>query len=187
MSKTIPICRHCKAELNKENWYPSQEKRNIQICKSCNIAYVKNRQRLNGMRPFNENKECSLYLGVHVAERVLSQVFDYVKVMPMNNPGYDLICNRKMLIDVKSACRCTSPIRNDRWSFYTRENQIADYFLCLAFDNRKDLNPEHIWLIPRKDVNNSHCITVAVTKTDKWDKYALKIDEITSCCADMKG
>ena len=38
---------------------------------------------------YMDNKTCALFLGVHVAERVLSHVFKQVKRMPNGNVGYD--------------------------------------------------------------------------------------------------
>lgn len=35
----------------------------------------------------------------------------------------------------------------NRFSFKVNKNKIADYFLCIAFDNRKNLNVKHIWLL----------------------------------------
>ena len=98
------------------------------------------------------NKSCSQYLGIHIAERILSHIFHNVEQMPYNNPGYDLICGNGYKIDVKSVCH-VKDIPN-KWNFPIRRNKIPDYFLCLAFDNREDLNPKHIWLIPGHIINN---------------------------------
>jgi hypothetical protein len=103
-------------------------------------------------KPMSENKDCSLFLGVHVAERVLSNVFKNVQRMPQNNPGYDFICSKGYKIDVKSASLCKILDKKHgsviwRWNFHIRNNTIADYFLLIAFDDRENLNPMHVWLI----------------------------------------
>lgn len=49
------------------------------------------RRRARGEKPASENKQCPAFLGVHVAERVLSKVFKDVKRMPPNNRGYFLM------------------------------------------------------------------------------------------------
>jgi len=129
-----------------------------------------------------ENTSCSAYLGVHVAERVLSHVFKDVEKMPRNNPGFDFICNRGKKIDVKSSCRRHHEKQADNWLFSIKRNRIADHFLCLAFNNRESLNPEHIWLIPSEDVNHLTGASITVTRLDKWARYEQPLDKIVKCC-----
>ena len=96
--------------------------------------------RLHGNLPMSKNKACAAYLGIFVAEGVLHNVFVNVERMPYGHKGYDFICSKGMKIDVKSGC-----ITNrGAWAFTINKNTIADYFLCLAFDNRDDLNPMHM-------------------------------------------
>ena len=192
--KTNPKCRVCGTELNDENWNPSQKERHWYICKRCNAERCKHWRKTNiekakagwtranrkaGKRPMSENKECAAYLGVYVAERVLSHVFKNVQRMPYGNSGYDFICGRGYKIDVKSACKRMS---RNQWTFHIRCNQIADYFLCLAFDNREDLNPLHIWLIPGDVLNHLKFTSVASSTIHKWDAYKLDVEKVTACC-----
>ena len=135
----------------------------------------------------SENRGCPLFLGVHVAEQVLALVFNHVDRMPNNNPGYDFICGNGYRIDVKSACRSVRKIGSDRWEFYIGKNQIAEYFLCLAFDNRDDLNPEHVWLIPARYVNDHMTVGVSESTIAKWDEYKLDVEKVSACCNIMKG
>ena len=144
------------------------------------------RRHAHGGKPAAENKQCPTFLGVHVAERVLSKVFKDVKRMPPNNMGCDFICNKGKKIDVKSACTETHYNQRDSWAFTVRRNQIADYFLCLAFDNREDLNPLHIWLIPGHIVNHLKGATIAESTLSKWDEYKLDISKTVACCDNMK-
>jgi hypothetical protein len=102
--------------------------------------------------------------------------------MPNNNPGYDFVCNRGYRVDVKSACL---GIRG-RWTFNINRNKIADYFLMLAFDNRADLNPKYMWLIPGDVVSNKVGIDVAATTLTKWREYELPLDKVVSCCNVLK-
>ena len=199
MSKTNPTCRQCGVKLNDENWYPSQQKRYQRICKECQsrqahlwraanrdrdraAATMRNRQQ--GHLPLNENKECSAYLGVHIAERVLSYVFKNVKRMPYRRPGYDFICNHGKKIDVKSAClrRTQYP----RWGFKIKRNTIADFFLCLAFDNREDLTPLHVWLLPGNKFAHLSAASIAPSTIHKWDEYALDTSKVNECCELLK-
>lgn len=191
-------CRKCGVELINDNWTISRQKQHDYICKSCAAEYmveyyIQNCKKIkarsckwkytHGGRSMLENKKCTSYLGVHVAERVLSHVFKNVKRMPPNHKGYDFKCGQGYMIDIKSSCRYIEEKCSDRWHFTINKNSIADYFLCLAFDNRESLNPEYIWLIPGKDVNDKTGIGISETTLFKWDCYKLdKLKDVISCC-----
>jgi len=132
------------------------------------------------------NKNCSVFLGVYVAERVLSHVFKDVERMPFNNPGYDFICNKGFKIDVKSSCLRT----NNSYYFNIKYNKIADYFLLIGFDNRKDLNPQHIWLIKNNLVNEIKALIITnnINGLSKYSNYELteKLKETIECCNKLK-
>ena len=196
-TKANPVCRDCGAELTGENWFPSYREGNNRICKRCvnikckqwkkaNPEKAKAQwirfQRKHGQRSMSENKECSYYLGVHVAERVLARTFKNVKRMPILNPGYDFICNKGYTVDVKGACLN----KKGSWSFNIRRNTIADYFLCLAFNNRRDLNPIHAWLLPGSTFNHLIGIAISPSTIHKWDAYRLDISKINECCNILK-
>ena len=195
MSRITPICRVCNTELNAENWYQSARKGHSYICKKCmrersQATVEKDRERsirrwrAMGIRPFNENRGCPLFLGVHVAERVLSHVFKSVERMPFGNPGYDFVCNHDKMIDIKSSCILK---HHDGWFFNITCNTIADYFLCIAFDNREDLNPLHAWLLPGSKFNHLTCIEISSNRIHKWDEYVIDTTTILNCCEEMKG
>ena len=184
--------------ISGENWYTSRIKCSSYICNSCArkifVKYRKdNREHYlklhrksyykNGGNPMSENKECSAFLGIHIAEKVLSKVFKDVKIMPNNNPGFDFRCNHGKTIDVKSACINIQ----GGWGFKIKRNTIVDYFLCIAFDNRENLNPLHVWLLPGNLIN--HLISTSICKStlSKWDKYKLDIAKTIACCDNMKG
>lgn len=158
-------------------------------CRICNTGY-RQEQRLirnGGKHPREINKDCSQWLGIEVAEKVLAAVFKNVQVMPENNRAFDFICGKGFKIDVKSSCRGHYKNRNDRWSFNIKHNKVADYFLLLAFDSREDLNPEYIWLVPGNVINDKFAINISVTTTDKWKEYEKSIDKVIVCCNTMKG
>jgi len=195
--KANPKCRVCGTKLTEENWNPSYQKNRKYICKKCSAetdrlwakanpdkakARSTRRNRKMGIRAFNENKECASFLGVHIAERVLSHAFKDVEVMPTNNPGYDFICNKGKKIDVKSACRR----KTGSWDFHIGRNPTADYFLCLAFDNRENLNPLHVWLLPGGAINHLTCVGISQSTIHKWDEYKLDVSKITTCCEAMR-
>jgi hypothetical protein len=153
-------------ELNKDKIHKRQQ------------AY----RRACGMKPMSESKECGLFLGVHIAEGMLSKLFKDVKRMPHGNKGYDFICSNGYKIDVKSACRR----KHGDWAFHIDRNTTADYFLCIMYDNRTDLNPLHLWLIPGEVVN--HLITTGVSESTvgKWSEYEIEINKSTKCCDSMR-
>ena len=127
-----------------------------------------------------------MFLGVHVAEGVLSKVFKDVERMPYGNPGYDFICNNGYLIDSKSSCMHTRRGKSPSWQFAIKNNAIADYFVLLAFDNRYDLEPLYIWMIPGNDINDHASIGVSESTIDKWNEYSLDINKVVMCCDDMR-
>jgi len=182
-------CRKCGADLViGTNWTTYRQKQRQYICTSCRLIYQCKYQRERSHRlgihqPMGENKECSQYLGIHIAEQVLSHVFENVKQMPLHNPGYDFTCGGGYDVDVKSSCRHN----NGRWMFNIKRNTIANYFLFLAFDSREDLNPQHIWLIPGNIVNHLVGASITPSTIHKWDKYRLNINKVIKCCNIMKG
>ena len=179
------LCRRCYNAKHRSN-HKEYYKEYLIANRDKSSKYNRRYRRAHGGKSASENKKCSMFLGVHVAERVLSNVFKDVKQMPYGCSGYDFICNKGKKIGVKGACTYTDKCGYSRWHFRIRRNKTADYFLCLAFDNRKDLNPLYIWLIPGHIVN--HIITTSISKStiEKWDEYKLDINKVVTCCDTMK-
>lgn len=140
------------------------------------------RRHKNGLLSMSENKKCSMYLGVHIAERILSNVFKEVKRMPTNHPGYDFICNHGKKIDVKSSCARIRKTHSPQWAFNINNNTEADYFLCIAFDNRESLIPLYLWMIPGDIVNTRRGISISETTLTKWNSFKLPLNKVISCC-----
>jgi len=132
------------------------------------------------------NKKCPLFLGVTVAENVLSKIFVNVIRMPNGNIGYDFICSKGYKIDVKSATKMKS---GNAWRFDIKKNRIPDYFLVLAFDNRENLTPEHLWLIPGEILNEKVGTSISPSTLEKWQEYELdsKLNDVIVCCTTLKG
>ena len=172
------ICRSCRREHDREyaREYNREHREHI---RERGREY---RHRIGRYQPMSENRQCPAFLGVCVAERVLSHVFKHVERMPYGNTGFDFICGHGYMVDVKGACRHVREKHADNWMFTIRKNKIAEYFLCLAFDNRNDLNPEHVWLIPANDVNDRVGISIAETTLTKWDQYKLDVEKVSACC-----
>lgn len=138
--------------------------------------------KIDGNSNLATNKNSASYLGIVVSEQVLIRLFKDIQTMPYNNHGYDFICNRNMKIDAKSSTMG----KDGGWMFSINKNTIADYFICIAWDNRINLNILHIWLIPGKDVNHRVTIYVKKSTITKWEKYEQPIDKAILCCNEMK-
>ncbi len=136
----------------------------------------------------------SVYLGVTVAEKVLSNVFSNVQRMPAHNHGYDFICGKGYKVDAKAACYN----QDGAWSFNINQNKTADYFACLAFDNRWSLTPLHFWLIPGNAevpykrsgkvvrVDSLSVVYVRPPRVGRWKEYEKPVDKILTACDIMK-
>lgn len=133
--------------------------------------------------PMSTNKECAQYLGCYITEQVLSKIFKNVKMMPFGNHGFDIICDNGYKVEIKSSA---TGDKNGYWKFAIRKNDIADYFLLMAFDNRENLNPIHLWLIPGKDINHLTSIDIHKTTLEKWIKYEQPLDKVLTCCNEMR-
>lgn len=107
--------------------------------------------------PIFENKDCSSYLGVYIIERKVAKyvlpiiISDIEKEMPYGNHGYDFVCKEDIKVEVKARCLC---LKNDSYvlDYNISYNNIADYFMLVAIDNRVDINILHIWLIKKDDI-----------------------------------
>lgn len=187
------ICRSCQREYDREYRREHAQERREYNQKYNQEHRERHRERMREwihrtgrQQPMSKNRQCSSFLGVYVAERVLSHVFKHVERMPTNNPGFDFICGGGHRIDVKSSCRHVHEHWADQWVFTINKNPIAEYFLCLAFDNRESLNPEHVWIIPAADVNDRVGVGISETTLGKWDEYALDVSKVSKCCNIIK-
>ena len=169
-----------------------------------NAGYIDNAERLKEWRYntgrygfMSENKDCTLYLGVHIAENrvakeVLPTIYENVEKMPNNKPGYDYLCDNNK-VDVKS-----SSLHTDRngWVFRIEYNNIAQQFLLLAFGERPedDENPKpmQLWLIPNDAIIRErefwNRATIQINNTPEglreFEKYELKegLEHLLECC-----
>jgi hypothetical protein len=145
--------------------------------------------------PWRENKSCSVWLG-EIAERICVDVFGVVNRMPHNNKGYDMVCGRGYKVDVKAACIFTktyqykTPKLVNGWFFRIRRNEIADYVVCIGFNNdRERLEVLRAWVIPGRLVRGMTTIHISAdtSKVHKWDKYEYPIEKIRDICMTKKG
>lgn len=190
INNKVKTCHVCGYDLIVgSNTTSGHIKHRKYICNRCASAQARRREHLVGKHlPMNVNRECTLYLGVAVAERALSAVFNNVTRMPHGNPGYDFICNNGYKIDVKCTCVNHKYGGSGRMAFNIRKNVIADYFLCLVFDNRKSLTALNVWLLPGDKFNNRSGISISNSTIHRWDRYKIdKIDDIIAHCDVLRG
>ena len=126
--------------------------------------------------------DTSVYLGIEVSERLMESIFTPNEIMPYGHHGYDFIYNGKK-IDVKSSATYD---KYGYWILRINKNTIADTFLFIVFDNPININPMHLWEIPREDVNHLTDIKIQDTNIYKWNKYELSLDDVINKCDDLK-
>jgi hypothetical protein len=132
--------------------------------------------------PYYENKKCSLYLGVYIAENLLAKTYTNVERMPPGNPDFDFICNKNFKINVKSACVGVT----NAWTF-TLNDANCDFYLCLAFDDRENLNPQYLWLIPKKEVGDLVQLVIRKSTISRWTKWEQPLDKAIQECDAFKN
>lgn len=172
--KKCPICGEAKKGIEFSVSRGS-------ICNSCRKERDGKKRYQRGSSPFYENEKCSLYLGTYIAEGALASVFKNVTRLPLGNPGYDFICGKGLKIDVKCACQSLGR-RSYRWVFNINKNKVADYFLCLAFDSRDSLTPQHLWLIPGSIINDSVTFQIGECNEERWLEYERPIGGVIEYC-----
>jgi len=120
--------------------------------------YTQEWRHSNGIQlSMEENKDCAHYLGTFIAERqygriILPEMFGGIEQeMPYGNPYYDFLMTGNIKIDIKSCC-----LREMKgwsgWEPHVRFNNVTDYFLILAFDDRENLHLVHIWMIGKNEI-----------------------------------
>lgn len=140
-------CSHCKRLLSEDSFgVDNSRPDHLKVhCKTCQRVMYRE---LRGDSTYDKHTSCTWYLGVHIAEPMLLEYFGNATRAQPNTVGYDYICSKGYKIDVKASCVIQPKWTSPYWGFGIRRNNIADYFLCIAFDNRTDLNILHTWLIP---------------------------------------
>lgn len=179
-------CKECCDEKNRRYYqkYPERLKEKSRKYRETHVNEIRERK---GVTPMDQNKLCTQYLGVVVGERLCRHLFKDVEVMPNNNTGFDIICNRGKKIDVKAACTSFGKNgKNIHYQFRINKNVIADFFIFVAFDNRKDLNPLHLWMIPGSEINFKTKSTISPSTIHKWDKWKRDIKDAQLCCNEIK-
>ena len=182
-------CGRCKQNLpvsmfSKDKHRPDGLNNKCRVC--CKAAWTKYSAEKLGAKPMSENKECSQYLGIVVAEKILSKVFKHVERFPLHNHGYDFICGKGFKIDVKSSDVIQRTKNSQQWQFDIRKNKECDFFLCIAFD-RSELKPLKLWLIPSRIVSHLETLSIGQSRFSMWSQWEQPLDKVVACCDSMKG
>lgn len=173
-------CKQCRVSDERKR-YASNPRRHIEYCNEW-------RHKTGRCSPALSAKGTPVYQG-YIAELLLQDFFDGLEAMQNCNPGYDYVCSKGFKIDVKSAClRYPDGIKSGRWEFCIKKNRIADYFLCLAFDNISSLNPLHVWLFPGDVLNGKAVFRISNINNSlkKWSAFEKSLDSVKIRCIDLK-
>lgn len=202
--KLQKYCKPCQRDYKNE-WYkriPPEQRADVRVRNNQakqkgratltteeRIAISTKQHRNRGERPMSEAKNCGLYMGVHITENVLSDYFDNLVRMPNGNRGYDFLWNGMFKIDCKSSTLYQREKHTPHWMFSIDKNQIADYFLCLAFDNKFELNPQHIWLIPSRWLREVRMLYIYNTspRLAEFAPFEHPVDKVITRCNAMKA
>jgi len=174
-------------ELKEKYFYYLEHKEEAEIYFKLKWNSIRKKASYMKITSIKINKKCTRFLGEHVAERVLSHVFKDVERMSNENIGYDFVCNKGFKIDVKASCL---NLHKNNYEFSIKCNKIADYFLLIGFDNRVDLNPQHIWLIKGNLIDEVK--RLAITNNEQYllqmADYELtdKLKDVINCCDVLK-
>lgn len=179
--------------------------RKIKVCESCGelkphsahgLCHKCYNHKMNYSKPMEKNKTCPSFLGIHVTEKLLLKRFKNTKAMSNNNEGFDFVCNKNYKIDAKASVlrfEKNLPDFNGCFEFNINKNQIADYFCCVAYDDRENLNVINAWLIPKNAISKKGkmiCelmkLSIAKNQMDFWKKYEMDINILDNCCNSMK-
>lgn len=102
--------------------------------------------------PKEDNPDCASWFG-YIGENYVGKTFEDPVRMPYGNPGFDWICKKGEKIDHKCACLSYNNMSNwSGWIFHIYHNNIADWFILSAWDNRDSLNPLHVWAFHKNDM-----------------------------------
>ena len=142
--------------------------------------------------PKEFNKDCTSYFG-EFTENLMIQTFEEPIRMPYGNPGFDWTCKRGDKIDNKSRCISYSNKSNwTGWQFSIRWNNIADWFILSAWDNRDSLTPLHVWAFHKDDIigerkfwrRETFSISNTPEKLKEFEKYEItnRLDKLKELC-----
>ena len=155
-------------------------------------SYVHNTGR---QLPKEVNKKCPAYFG-SFTESLMIQTFEDPIKMPYGNKGFDWTCKRGDKIDNKSVCLSLNIPYWEGWIFSIEYNNIADWFILSAWDDRDSLTPLHVWIFHKNDIvrerkfwrRDSFSITNKPNHLKKFESYEAsnRFDKLKDICDKTK-
>lgn len=153
--------------------------------------------------PHSENKECTRYFGDYIEREYVMRIFE--NVVPLKKElyskhlrrPYDYECkNGFKLKHVASCIRIDSSHEIPYWGFLIKRNNIPDYWVLSAWDDRESLNPKYVWIIrgdeifvtqvSRKPFYDRESLTVYATKKsiERMSKYdaTSRLEQLKDIC-----
>lgn len=142
--------------------------------------------------PMEFNEECASWFGDFICENYIIKTFEEYTIMPYGNPGFDWICKKGEKIDHKGSCLIYGEYGSPHWIFNIMCNNIADWFILSAWDNRDSLNPLHVWMFHRYDIVrgrrfcdfDSFQVTNVPEKLEELEKWEVtdRLDKLKELC-----
>lgn len=122
----------------------------LRITRMQEAERIRNFRYNNGICQQN-NKDCSRYFGINIAENYVSNTFEDPIRMPNDNPGFDWVCKKGYKIQHKARC-LTYREKRIYWAFDIKYNNIADYFMFSGWDSRSNLEPMYVLMFHKNDI-----------------------------------
>lgn len=102
--------------------------------------------------PMEVNEDCASWFGEYISQNYVMKTFEDPIKMPYGNPGFDWICKRGERIDHKGSCLICGNYGSPHWFFNIMYNNMSDWFILSAWDNRDSLSPMHVWMFHKNDM-----------------------------------
>jgi hypothetical protein len=142
--------------------------------------------------PMEFNEECAAWFGDFICENYIIKTFEEPIRTPYGNPGFDWLCKKGEKIDHKGSCLIYGKYGSPHWIFNIMCNNIADWFILSAWDNRDSLNPLHVWIFYRYDIVrgrkfcefDSFLVTNTPEKLKELEKWEVtdRLDKLKELC-----
>lgn len=149
------------AEVRRERVLNTAKKQGFETTAQYNRSIIWSGSTIRGkVLPESENTECPRYFGEYIEREYVSKIF--VNPIPISySPGwhegkpYDYECQNGFKIKHVAACTSVSIYKisnytNDPIPYYVfniRRNNVPDYWVLTAWDNRESLEPKYVWII----------------------------------------
>lgn len=121
------------------------------------------------MREACDGRHMTLF-GVRIAENIFKGM--YPDAVPAGwKEKWDFMLDGER-IDVKAS---TISRKTKDWRFNIRKNTDCDQFALMAFDNAKDRNLVHLWMLPVTVISHQTGVSISEATKSKWMKYAVDL------------